>query len=134
MAEMEAEAEAKSKPWRWPLEWWHDEKFWRDVASRAVAGIIVVFVGYAVAVTSGLLGFPDLRRVVAVILVWAAGCAALVLLGYTSRKLIALIQRRAKTKWTRRTLLTAWGLIYFLLMGSWLVLLLNLSKWAYEFF
>ena len=128
-----AETEKKSTPWQWPLEWWHDEKFWRDVASRAVAGIIVVFVGYAVAVASGLLGFPDLRQVVAVILVWAAGCAALVPLGFASRKLIALVQRRFKTTWKRRTMLTIW-LIYFFLMGVWLVLFLNLSKWAYEYF
>ncbi len=134
MAEMESDAEAKSKPWQWPLEWWHDEKFWRDVASRAVAGIIVVFVGYAVAVASGLLGFPDLRQVVAVIIVWAAGCAVLFVLGYASRKIIAVVQRRAGTKLTRRTLLTVWGLIYLLLMGTWLVLLLNISKWAYEYF
>ncbi|WP_312099829.1 hypothetical protein [Corynebacterium dentalis] len=133
MSEM-PELQTKSRPWQWPLEWWYDEKFWRDVASRAVAGIIVVFVGYAVAVASGLLGFPNPRKVVAVFLVWTACCAVLIALVMVSRKIIAMVQRRAMTTWTSRALLTVWALIYFLLLVTLVTFSVSLSKSAYNYF
>lgn len=48
--------ETTSRPWRWPAEWAVDEKFWREVATRTIAGILtLVFLGvpgliYAVSV------------------------------------------------------------------------------------
>ena len=48
-------AEKKTTPWyKWPNEWRQDQLFWRDVASRAIAGLIVVGVGAFLAVASGL--------------------------------------------------------------------------------
>ena len=36
----------KSKPWQWPGEWLKDEKFWKDVASRTLSGVLAVGVIY----------------------------------------------------------------------------------------
>ncbi|GGV28253.1 hypothetical protein [Paenarthrobacter nicotinovorans] len=86
-------------PWQWPLEWWLDEKFWRDVATRTVSGLVVLLIGYIVAVTSGLLGIPDLRKVLAVILVIAGA----ILIGFPfvrlSRKIIKLIKKHVTPRW-----------------------------------
>ena len=49
-------------PWSWPASWARDEAFWRDVASRTVSGILVVFisglVGYVGLVAGGVLAGP----------------------------------------------------------------------------
>ena len=49
----------KTVPWQWPIEWASDEKFWRDVSSRALAGLIVVNVVAIVGFTTGVLSVPD---------------------------------------------------------------------------
>lgn len=54
------EPEVKLKPSEWPREWWHDEKFWKDVASRTVAGAIVVFLGYLAALAGGYIAQPQI--------------------------------------------------------------------------
>ncbi|WP_146188130.1 hypothetical protein [Mycetocola zhujimingii] len=54
----DARENEKAQPLKWPLEWWRDEKFWRDVASRALAGLIVVALTGLVALVSGLLNDP----------------------------------------------------------------------------
>jgi MFS family permease len=41
--------EEVSRPINWPREWLHDEKFWREVATRTVAGIIAGIVLAALA-------------------------------------------------------------------------------------
>lgn len=120
------------KPWQWPGEWVKDEKFWRDVASRAAAGLIVVFIGYLVAVASGLLGLPDLRKVLAVTLVFAAAIITFLPIVFGSRKLIGAIRNRIQPRWLSIMLMASWGLMYFGLMLIWLVIFLNLSKWGYE--
>ena len=43
---------------KWPREWWFEEKFWRDVASRGLAGLIVLGVTALAAFGSGLLDNP----------------------------------------------------------------------------
>ncbi|MFJ4029527.1 hypothetical protein ACIPWF_19280 [Paenarthrobacter sp. NPDC089989] len=53
------DTETKSKPWQWPAEWMRDEKFWRDVASRTLSGLLVVLLGYAAAVWLGYIKTPD---------------------------------------------------------------------------
>lgn len=52
----------QSKPWKWPGEWFRDEKFWRDVASRTTSGILVVIIGLAYAGFTGYIKSPDWRR------------------------------------------------------------------------
>lgn len=55
-----SDAEKPSSPWyRWPAEWSRDEKFWRDVGSRTLAGIIVVFVAWLGAIAFGYLQKPE---------------------------------------------------------------------------
>lgn len=61
----------------WPRIWWHDEKFWREVATRALAGLIVVFIGYMFAIATGYLQVPTVRTVIAFIL-----CAAFILIAF----------------------------------------------------
>ena len=58
-APVEQPAKPKVKPWRWPIEWWHDEKFWRETATRTVAGALVVILGFIYARTAGYITAPD---------------------------------------------------------------------------
>lgn len=51
--------ENKTKPWQWPGEWFRDEKFWRDVGSRTLSGLIVLFFGYWTALLLGFIKSPD---------------------------------------------------------------------------
>jgi hypothetical protein len=47
------------RPWQWPGEWFRDEKFWRDVGSRTLSGLIVLFFGYWAALLLGFIKSPD---------------------------------------------------------------------------
>ena len=99
--------EAKSsKPWEWPGEWMRDEKFWRDVGSRTIAGYLVVVMGYFSLVALGYLQQPDLLRS---IIMFATGLAA----GIISLTMITLFgevrdqstdDTQAYWKWFRRRL------------------------------
>lgn len=69
----------------WPRIWWHDEKFWREVATRALAGLIVVFVGYLFAVATGYLERPPVRAVLAFVVsaaIFLGGPYMLLLVGH----------------------------------------------------
>jgi putative copper export protein len=55
----EPEESKKVRPWEWPFIWALDEKFWRDVASRAIAGLIVVSSVAVIGFASGVLAVPD---------------------------------------------------------------------------
>ncbi|MDQ0825394.1 membrane protease YdiL (CAAX protease family) [Arthrobacter sp. B2I5] len=128
----QTEEKAPARAWQWPLEWWHDEKFWRDVATRTVSGLVVLLIGYIVAVASGLLGIPDLRKVLAVLLVFAGAALVVYPLGMLSRKIILWIKKHVIPKWVGVLMMTGWGLIYFVLLAAWAVITLNVTKWAYE--
>jgi hypothetical protein len=43
----------------WPLRWVREESFWRDVATRTAAGIIVAFLIWGVGVAIGAFQSPD---------------------------------------------------------------------------
>lgn len=46
MTDVKDEPADRSSPWNWPVEWAVDEKFWREVATRTIAGILtLVFLG-----------------------------------------------------------------------------------------
>lgn len=47
------------KPWQWPGEWFRDQSFWRDVGSRTLSGLIVLFFGYWAALLLGFIKSPD---------------------------------------------------------------------------
>lgn len=53
------EIEKQSKPWQWPGEWFSDQSFWRDVGSRTISGLIVLFLGYWAALLLGFIKSPD---------------------------------------------------------------------------
>ncbi|WP_160665114.1 hypothetical protein [Pseudarthrobacter sp. ATCC 49987] len=95
----EVEVEEKSKPWQWPGEWMRDEKFWRDVASRTLAGALVVAMGYLVAVANGLLQVPPVAQVVVGIcfIAGAVGLFSLFVVKY--QKWIAPLVNRASRPW-----------------------------------
>jgi hypothetical protein len=52
------ETEVKSKPWQWPGEWMKDEKFWKDVATRTVSGVLTVGVIYVYGLAVGYFKSP----------------------------------------------------------------------------
>lgn len=58
MSEM-TETEKQSRPWQWPGEWFRDQSFWRDVGSRTLSGLIVLFFGYWAALLLGFIKSPD---------------------------------------------------------------------------
>lgn len=93
------ETEVKSKPWQWPGEWMRDEKFWRDVASRTLAGALVVFIGYLVAVANGLLQVPSVAQVAVAVgfLAGAVGLFSLFVMKY--QKWIAPLVNRTSRPW-----------------------------------
>lgn len=47
------------RPWQWPGEWFRDQSFWRDVGSRTLSGLIVLFFGYWAALLLGFIKSPD---------------------------------------------------------------------------
>lgn len=80
-----SEAEKQSKPWQWPGEWMRDEKFWRDVGSRTIAGFIVVVLGYFSAIGLGYVQQPNYRRIVVVAI---AVVFAVLMLAYAIRTML----------------------------------------------
>ena len=55
--------EPTSRPWQWPREWFHDEKFWRDVGSRTLAAVIAAGIVYVFALAAGYVARPNILRV-----------------------------------------------------------------------
>lgn len=73
-----------SSPWRWPAEWMSEEKFWRDIGTRVLAGVVTAAIVYLGALVLGYLHTPEIGvgvtialTVIAVLLL-LAGVAALV--------------------------------------------------------
>lgn len=48
----------KTKPWHWPGEWVRDQSFYRDIATRTAAGVLVGIIGYSFAVFMGYIQNP----------------------------------------------------------------------------
>ncbi|MCS5733389.1 hypothetical protein [Herbiconiux daphne] len=46
--------------WRWPVEWVREEKFWRDIGTRVLAGVITAAVVYLGALLLGYLHTPEI--------------------------------------------------------------------------
>lgn len=59
---MSAEVTTTAKRRFWPAEWARSEAFWRDVASRAAAGTIVIALGAAAAVAAGIIDWKEFGR------------------------------------------------------------------------
>lgn len=62
---MTTEDETPPKRQLWVVEWARSESFWRDVASRAIAGTIVIAIGAAFAVLIGLIDWQVALRAAA---------------------------------------------------------------------
>jgi hypothetical protein len=65
--------EKKESTW-WPSAWFRDQLFWRDVTTRALAGLIVVIITAITALASGLLENKSIKygvATIAVLLIWA---------------------------------------------------------------
>jgi hypothetical protein len=41
------------RPWHWPRQWVRDQSFYRDIATRTVAGVLVVAIAYVFGVIMG---------------------------------------------------------------------------------
>ncbi len=65
---------AVPKPWQWPTMWFRDEKFWRDVAARAMSGLVLAFLLYLFAVFGG---YIKPLNIAWVITVWIIGITLL---------------------------------------------------------
>lgn len=53
------EQQAKSRPRHWPGEWMKDEKFWKDVASRAISAAITAGAIYVFGLVFGYFQSPQ---------------------------------------------------------------------------
>ena len=94
-----AEKEKQSKPWQWPGEWMRDEKFWRDVASRTLAGAFVVAIGYLVAVANGLLQVPSIAQIFVGIVFIALGVGIFWLFVAKYQAWVAPLVNRTSRPW-----------------------------------
>jgi len=84
----------------WPLAWWKDHTFWRDVAARTASGLLVVILGYVGAIGLGYIGTPDGRRVaftVAMFIVWVLTILGWIVI-FPSRQVVAKLPERLSTK------------------------------------
>lgn len=64
----------KKEPTWWPSAWFRDQLFWREVTTRALAGLIVVIITAITALASGLLENRSIKygvATIAVLLVWS---------------------------------------------------------------
>lgn len=89
------------RPWHWPRIWWHDQAFWREVATRSIAGLIVVILAYIGAVSFGYISGPG--RVASILVVtWILGLLFWVMVFHIIRAGIqSVVSSRAIVHWTR---------------------------------
>jgi len=64
----------------WVGEWVRSESFWRDVVSRALAGLIVLLVGTAVAAVLGIIPWSTAGGAITLVLVVLVAVVALTLI------------------------------------------------------
>lgn len=81
---------ATTSPLRWPGAWLRSEAWWRDVSSRAAAGLVVVLVTYLAAAAGGLVQRPEISGVV----IFAAGLGVLGFATYGLGRLLAVLLNR----------------------------------------
>jgi fumarate reductase subunit C len=60
----------KVRPWHWPREWWHDEKFWKDVASRTLSAAFAALLIFLTGLFFGYFKQPELAIRFSVALDW----------------------------------------------------------------
>ena len=115
--------------WRWPLEWWVDSLFWRDVASRGLAGLIVVFVAWGVGVAAGVFSDPEVVQGFGNVALGVFALLAAAMVVYLVRSVIRHTQGKStvkrESKWTERvpvwlvlSYIIGWCGAAFLLIGE----------------
>ncbi|MDO9396389.1 MAG: hypothetical protein Q7T71_07585 [Herbiconiux sp.] len=62
----------EASPWRWPGQWMREEKFWRDIGTRVLAGVVTAAVVYLGALVLGYLHTPEVGEGVTIALAGAA--------------------------------------------------------------
>ncbi|RKT36914.1 hypothetical protein DEU34_1444 [Microbacterium sp. AG1240] len=77
-------------PWAWPGEWVREEKFWRDIGARVLAGVVTAAIVYVGALVLGYLHTPEVGAGVMIVLIGAGALllgssGAAVLLGMRTR-------------------------------------------------
>lgn len=77
-------------PWAWPGEWVREEKFWRDIGARVLAGVVTAAIVYLGALVLGYLHTPEVGAGVMIVLVGAgalllASSGAAILFGVRTR-------------------------------------------------
>lgn len=80
------------KAWQLPLKWLQEEKFWRDIATRVLAGAITAAIVYAGALLLGYLHTPEIGAGV-LMLLGVVGAAIFGAVGFT---LLSGIPRRRR--------------------------------------
>lgn len=122
-----SDAEKPSSPWyRWFGEWLKDEKFWRDVGSRFLSGVLVVFVTWFAAVAFGYLQQPEFAHNLGnVMLVLAA--IAIVLSVPLQVSHAAHLHKRGDEQWK----IWAWS-VAFDVLGLVAVIYFGVSTWEYS--
>jgi len=79
--------------WRWPLQWVREEKFWRDIGSRVLAGVLTAAIIYLGAVVLGYLHTPEIGAGLLV----ALRLAAAALLGAIGAVLLRSVVLRSRS-------------------------------------
>lgn len=87
-----------SKPWKWPGEWVRDQGWWRDVSTRAAAGLIVVFIAWGVGVAVGAFSDPGVVAGFFNVLLAVMAIVCAFTLFYEIRVIIRHFQGRPKSR------------------------------------
>jgi len=112
----------QGKKQAWVIQWAKSESFWRDVASRALAGLIVVAAG---AIGAAVLGLIDLGQLIQFCIALAVVILAAVIVGLlpptVGSQANALV---ARFGWERKSKLRLFVLVLINAFGAFFVLFL----------
>ena len=106
-----------------------DQSFWREVAARALSGLIVVFVGYVILAANGLLGLPNPVKLLSAFLIIGVGALVMWPLVKLSQWVIRTISRKVQTKWLRITLTCLWSGVFILSIGYIMLVAHSVAVW-----
>lgn len=123
--EVDAEPEAQLKWWAYPRKWLGEEKFYQDVATRFISGILVALFVFLFALASGYISSPSgkewLRSVVIIVVYLLALLGPFVAMGYNPER---YADRPKHVRIFRKT---------FALICTLLVVAVVLDQWLYPF-
>ena len=109
-----------SSPWNWPAEWAVDEKFWREVATRTIAGILTLallgFPGLVYAMTTGVLTAGQAIPIIIgagsiLVIIGAYAIVQVISRGVAKKAIIDALKKSGPSSFTAIT--TPWGSALF---------------------